>query len=121
MTTFVVDFGSSGFAIEQLQKLFLTSIAFKLVQRTNSLNKFFKTAVYVLFAMSVVQAAYSCFSASLPVIISLLLLWLILFFFFAIMYMEVFSMTKWNSAETRNQNYTTMSKALVMLAFMTTG
>lgn len=30
-------------------------------------------------------------------------------------------MTKWNSAETRNQNYTTMSKALVMLAFMTTG
>ncbi|EPS97893.1 hypothetical protein FOMPIDRAFT_1127618 [Fomitopsis schrenkii] len=104
LTTFVVDFGSSGFAMEQLQKLFLTSIAFKLVQRTNSLNKFFKTAV-----------------ASLPVIISLLLLWIILFFFFAIMYIEVFSMTKWNSAETRNENYTTMSKALVMLAFMTTG
>ena len=45
LTTFIVDFGSSGYAIEQLQKLFLTSIAFKLVQRTNSLNKFFKTAV----------------------------------------------------------------------------
>ena len=48
LTTFIVDFGSSGYAIAQLQKLFLTSIAFKLVQRTNSLNKFFKTAVYVL-------------------------------------------------------------------------
>ncbi|KAH9840560.1 Ion transport protein-domain-containing protein [Rhodofomes roseus] len=104
ITTFVVDFGPSGYATQQLQKLFITSIAFKLVQRTNSLNKFFKTAV-----------------ASLPVIISLLFLWVILFFFFAIMYMEVFSMTKWSSAETRYQNYGTMSRALVMLAFMTTG
>ncbi|KAH9916480.1 Ion transport protein-domain-containing protein [Fomitopsis serialis] len=104
LTTFIVNFGPSGFATQQLQKLFITSIAFKLVQRTNSLNKFFKTAV-----------------ASLPVIISLLFLWIILFLFFAIMYMEVFSMTKWNSAETRYQNYTTMSKSLVMLAFMTTG
>ena len=44
-TTLMVRAGSSGFAIEQLQKLFITSIAFKLVQRTNSLNKLFKTAV----------------------------------------------------------------------------
>lgn len=103
-TTFIVQFRSTGFVEETLQKLFITSIAFKLVQRTNSLNKFFKTAV-----------------ASLPVIVSLLGLWLILFLFFAIMYMEVFSLTRWNSAETRNENYTTMAKALVMLAFMTTG
>lgn len=103
-TTFIVRFHSSGFVEETLQKLFITTIAFKLVQRTNSLNKFFKTAV-----------------ASLPVIVSLLGLWLILFLFFAIMYMEVFSLTKWNSAETRNENYTTLAKALVMLAFMTTG
>jgi voltage-dependent calcium channel len=39
--------GSLGFAMQQLEKLFLVSIAFKLVQRTNSLNKLFKTAVYV--------------------------------------------------------------------------
>jgi voltage-dependent calcium channel len=45
LTTMVVRFGSSHFVIEQLQKLFLVSIAFKLVQRTNSLNKLFKTAV----------------------------------------------------------------------------
>ncbi|KAI0919913.1 hypothetical protein AcV5_001858 [Taiwanofungus camphoratus] len=103
-TTFIVRFHSSGFAVQQLQKLFITCIAFKLIQRTDSLNKLFKTVV-----------------ASLPVIISLLALWLILFFFFAILFMEVFSMTKWYSAETRNENYSTMSKALVMLAFMTTG
>jgi hypothetical protein len=47
ITTLAVRFGDSGFAIQQLQKLFLVSIAFKLVQRTNSLNMLFKTAVYV--------------------------------------------------------------------------
>ena len=61
------------------------------------------------------------YRGSLPVIVSLLSLWVILFIFFAILFVEVFSMTKWNSAETRNQNYSSMSKALVMLAFMTTG
>lgn len=46
VTTLIVRFGSSGFATQQLQKLFLVSIAFKLVQRTNNLNKLFKTAMY---------------------------------------------------------------------------
>ncbi|KAF9810758.1 hypothetical protein IEO21_06809 [Rhodonia placenta] len=46
-TTFILQFRSTGFVEETLQKLFIISIAFKLVQRTNSLNKFFKTAVYV--------------------------------------------------------------------------
>ena len=48
ITTLIVRFGRSGFATQQLQKLFLVSIAFKLVQRTNSLNMLFKTAVYVV-------------------------------------------------------------------------
>ena len=51
----------------------------------------------------------------------MLSLWLVLFLFFSILLVEVFSLTKWNSGETRNQNYSTMPKALVMLAFMTTG
>ncbi|KAH7925746.1 hypothetical protein BV22DRAFT_1128786 [Leucogyrophana mollusca] len=104
VTTLVVRFGYTSFAVQQLQKLFLVSITFKLVQRTNSLNQLFKTGM-----------------ASMPVIMSLLGLWLILFLFFAIMYMEVFGMTKWNSAETSTQNYQTMGSALVMLAFMSTG
>lgn len=45
VTTLIVRFGASGYAIQQLQKLFLVSIAFKLVQRTNNLNKLFKTAM----------------------------------------------------------------------------
>ncbi|KAG6861044.1 hypothetical protein C0995_004545 [Termitomyces sp. Mi166 len=104
ITTLVVRFGTSGFVIQQLQKLFLVSIAFKLVQRNNSLNMLFKTAV-----------------ASLPVIISLLGLWLILFIFFAILFSEVFSLTKWNTGETRNMNYNSIGSTLVMLAFMTVG
>jgi hypothetical protein len=52
ITTFAVRFGNSGFAAQQLQKLFLVSIAFKLVQRTNSLNMLFKTAVYVFLSDS---------------------------------------------------------------------
>ena len=47
ITTLAVRFGNSGLGTQQLQKLFLVSIAFKLVQRTNSLNMLFKTAVYV--------------------------------------------------------------------------
>jgi hypothetical protein len=47
LTTVSVRVGASGYVIDQLQKLFLVSIAFKLVQRMNNLNKLFKTAVYV--------------------------------------------------------------------------
>lgn len=61
------------------------------------------------------------YRASLPVILSLLALWIILFLFFAILFVEVFSLTKWESAESRTQNYTSLGSALVMLAFMSTG
>lgn len=44
-TTVPIVLGSRGFAIQQLQKLFLVSIAFKLVQKSNSLNQLFKTSV----------------------------------------------------------------------------
>ncbi|KAF7291112.1 hypothetical protein MIND_01254300 [Mycena indigotica] len=104
VTTLIVRFGTIGFAVQQLQKLFLVCIAFKLVERTNSLNKLFKTAV-----------------ASLPTILSLLGLWFILFLFFSILFLEVFSLTKWGSGENRSQNFTTMSSTLVMLTFFTTG
>lgn len=45
ITTIVLKVQSESFVIAQLQKLFLVSIAFKLVQRTNSLNQLFKTAM----------------------------------------------------------------------------
>ncbi len=48
--TLILRFNTGGFVIQQLQKLFITSITFKLVQRVNvnSLNNLLKTAVYVL-------------------------------------------------------------------------
>ncbi|KAF8122971.1 Ion transport protein-domain-containing protein [Boletus edulis] len=90
--------------IQLLEKLFLVSIAFKLVQRVASLNQLFKTG-----------------TASLPVILNLFALWFTFFLFFAIMYMEIFGLTKWSSGENPYQNYQTMGSSLLMLAFMTTG
>ena len=49
ITTIVVRSGKAGFLVQQLQKLFLVSIAFKLVQRFDALNMLYKTAVYVFF------------------------------------------------------------------------
>jgi hypothetical protein len=47
--------------------------------------------------------------------------WFILFLFFAILFLEVFALTKWDSGESHNQDFSTMGSALVMLTFMTTG
>lgn len=92
-------------ASKQVQKLFLVAVALKLVQRLDSLNQLFKTSV-----------------ASLPAIGNLFLLWAVLFLFAAIVYVEVFGLTKQGpSSESRFQNYHTFGNALVMLAFMSTG
>ncbi|KAG9101606.1 calcium channel protein [Ceratobasidium sp. 370] len=103
-TSIPIVFGSTGFAIEQLQKLFLVSIAFKLVQKSDNLNQLFKTSI-----------------ASLPAIFNLFMFWLILFVFFAIVFVEVFALTRWDTAENHNQNYSSFGNALLMLAFMSTG
>lgn len=47
-TTIPILLGTSSQTAIQLQKLFLVSIAFKLVQKNNSLNQLFKTAAYAL-------------------------------------------------------------------------
>ncbi|EIW66778.1 hypothetical protein TREMEDRAFT_40774 [Tremella mesenterica DSM 1558] len=89
----------------QLQKLFLVSIALKLVQRISSLNQLFKTSV-----------------ASLPAIGNLFLLWATLFIFFSILYLEVFGLTKQgDNSGSRFQNYYSFGNTLIMLAFMSTG
>ena len=54
-------------------------------------------------------------------ILSLLGLWLILFVFFGILFVEVFGLTEWGDNEDRNQNYASLGSALVMLAFMSAG
>jgi hypothetical protein len=44
-TTVLLAIGAGGFGTRQAQKLFLVCIAFKLVQKLDSLNRLFKTAV----------------------------------------------------------------------------
>jgi voltage-dependent calcium channel len=44
-TTVLLFIGVGGFGPRQAQKLFLVCIAFKLVQKMDSLNQLFKTAV----------------------------------------------------------------------------
>jgi hypothetical protein len=71
LTTISVRVGASGYVIDQLQKLFLVSIAFKLVQRMNNLNKLFKTAVYVsrrvITPFPPLTFRFDCFVCSGPV------------------------------------------------------
>src|SRR5258705_11950434 len=60
-------------------------------------------------------------SSSLPSILSLLGLWVVLFIFFAILFVEVFGLTKWGANETHTINYYTLGNALLMLSFQSTG
>ncbi|KAH8919447.1 hypothetical protein BT69DRAFT_1246450 [Atractiella rhizophila] len=103
-TTFPVILRTADQAAIQLQKLFLVSIAFKLVQKNNSLNQLFKTAV-----------------ASLPAILNLFAIWLTLFLTWAIFYIEVFGLTRWGPTALWNANYQTFWKALIMLSLASTG
>ncbi|PWY99256.1 hypothetical protein BCV70DRAFT_200837 [Testicularia cyperi] len=88
----------------QLQKIFLTCVALKLVQKNHALNQLFKTAL-----------------ASLPAILSLFLLWLTMFLVWGIMLVEVFGLTKWGANESYSKNFSTLIGSLVFLSMMSTG
>ncbi|GAA5898852.1 calcium channel protein CCH1 [Sporobolomyces salmoneus] len=103
-TTIPLLLGTENDVALQLQKLFLVAIVFKLVQRSDSLNQLQKTAV-----------------ASLPAILNIFALWAVLFLVFAIFYMEVFGLTRWQSHETHNANYYSFGNALVLLILQSTG
>ena len=90
--------------IVQFQKLFLTCVALKLVQKNHALNQLFKTAF-----------------SSLPAILSLFLLWLTMFLVWAIMLIEVFGLTKWGPNETYSKNFSTMIGSMVFLSMISTG
>ncbi|KAL7418234.1 Ion transport protein-domain-containing protein [Mrakia frigida] len=103
-TTVPVLFGLETSALVQLQRLFLCSIALKLIQKLNSLNQLFKTAV-----------------ASLPIIGNIFALWLVFFFVWSIMDIEVFGLTKWGRNATSSANFRDFLNSLIHLAFMSTG
>ncbi|GAA6064276.1 hypothetical protein JCM10212_000978 [Sporobolomyces blumeae] len=103
-TTVALLAGTSDQVALQLQKLFLVSIVLKLVQRNDSLNQLQKTAV-----------------ASLPAILNIFALWLVLFLVFAILYIEVFGLTRWEPQFSHNSNYYTFWNAMVLLVLQSTG
>ncbi|PWN28045.1 hypothetical protein BDZ90DRAFT_239367, partial [Jaminaea rosea] len=90
----------------QLQKVFLTAATLKLVAKHNGLNQLLKTAV-----------------SGLPAIVSLLGLWLCFFFFFAIMFVEIFGLTKWGyiGPESYAKNFSSLPLTLIFLSMMSTG
>ncbi|BGP38716.1 calcium channel protein [Rhodotorula kratochvilovae] len=90
--------------IVQLQKVFLVALIFKLVQRNDELHQLLKTAV-----------------ASLPALLNIFALWLCLFLVYAIFYLEMFGLTRWESAETRTSNYYTFFNTMILLALQSTG
>ncbi|KPV76292.1 uncharacterized protein RHOBADRAFT_52318 [Rhodotorula graminis WP1] len=100
----IVANATSSQAAIQLQKVFLVALVFKLVQRNDQLHQLFKTAV-----------------ASLPALLNIFTLYSCLFLFYAIFYLEVFGLTRWESAETHLSNYYTFANTLVLLALQSTG
>lgn len=59
--------------------------------------------------------------ASLPAIFNIFALWLVLFFVWAIFYLEVFGLTRWNVYGTRIANYSSFWNVMVMLVLASTG
>ncbi|WFD43180.1 calcium channel protein [Malassezia psittaci] len=97
-------YGGGSQVHAQLQKIFLTGVALKLVQRNDSLNQLFKTAI-----------------GSVPAIFSLILLWLTMFLVWGIMLVEVFGLTKWGQNETYAKNLESLWGTLVFLMMTSTG
>ncbi|WFD25877.1 calcium channel protein [Malassezia nana] len=88
----------------QLQKIFLTCVTLKLVQRSDALNLLFKTGV-----------------GSVPAILALFLLWFTMFLVWGIMLVEVFGLTKWGDNETHAKNLSTLWGTLIFLSMTSTG
>jgi hypothetical protein len=98
----VANFQNNTFV--QFQKLFLVSIAFNLIPKSDALDQLFKTAV-----------------SSLPTIASLLCIWLVLFVVYAIAFTQIFGLTKLGPNGTGTLNFRTIPNAFVVLFRMSLG
>lgn len=88
----------------QFQKLFLVSIAFNLIPKSDALDQLFKTA-----------------ASSLPTILSLLCIWLVLFVVYAIAFTQIFGLTRLGPHGSGSINFRTVPNALVLLFRMSVG
>lgn len=88
----------------QFQKLFLVSIAFNVIPKSDALDQLFKTA-----------------ASSLPTILSLLSIWLVLFVVYAIAFTQIFGLTRLGPNGTGTLNFRTISNTLIVLFRMSLG
>jgi hypothetical protein len=88
----------------QVQKLFLVAIAFKLVQQIESLQMLFKTLM-----------------ASVPSIINIMTVLLLVFIVYAILFMEIFGLTRLGQYANIHANFRDFDNTLLLLLRMTTG
>ncbi|CAG8488519.1 6193_t:CDS:10 [Ambispora gerdemannii] len=103
-TTIPVNVDVAKGVLEQLQKLFLVAIAFKLIQKSDSLNQLFKTM-----------------AASLPSIFDLFAVWFVVFCVYSLMFTEIFGLTKFGRQATRYVNFRDFQNAFLTLIRMSTG
>ncbi|CAI2169741.1 19144_t:CDS:10 [Funneliformis geosporum] len=91
-------------AMIQLQKIFLVLICLKLFQKSDVMNQLFKNMV-----------------GSLPSIFNLFAVWSIIFVVYAIMFMEIFGLTKYGKNGSEHVNFRQFPTAMITLIRMSTG
>ncbi|KKA30524.1 hypothetical protein TD95_003376 [Thielaviopsis punctulata] len=82
----------------QLHKSFLVAIVLLLIPRNNALDQLFKTA-----------------AGSLSTIINLLATWFVFFLVYAIALTQTFSLTRWGTQQSNNNNLRNVPNALIVL------
>ncbi|KAI9271516.1 Ion transport protein-domain-containing protein [Phascolomyces articulosus] len=104
--TTIFQFGTSIQQVSvEAQKLFMTALCFKLVQRSDSLNQLF-----TIIAASAYQ------------ILNVFLVWFVVMTTYAIMFMEIFGLTKYGSqATTEHVNFRSYANTMIMLVRFSTG
>ncbi|KAI9323588.1 Ion transport protein-domain-containing protein [Dichotomocladium elegans] len=104
--TVIASLGDSSHqVVVEAQKLFMTALCFKLVQRSDSLNQLF-----TIIAASAYQIA------------NVFAVWFIVLNTYAIMFMEIFALTKYgSSASTEHVNFRSYANTMISLVRFSTG
>ncbi|CEP08594.1 hypothetical protein [Parasitella parasitica] len=104
--TAVITLGNPNLQVNvESQKLFMTALCFKLVQRSDSLNQLFTTM-----------------AASSYQILNVFAVWFVVLVTYAIMFMQVFGLTKYGpNATTEHINFRSFANTLISLVRYTTG
>ncbi|KAF7724875.1 calcium channel protein [Apophysomyces ossiformis] len=104
--TVIATLGSHVHQINvESQKLFMTALCFKLVQRSDSLNQLFTTM-----------------AASAYQIVNVFAVWFVVMTTYAIMFMEIFGLTKYGTqATTEHVNFRSYANTMISLVRYSTG